>query len=126
MQGFIDDKEQYSRRNSLRLNGIPNKYGENTDDEIEKLHTDIIDLDTDRAHRSGSSYYDNNGSQQPILVKFTLVRRFINYVYVDANCNLMAFTSNGRFMKFDSELEFDCILPYLLVIRLLKARLHMI
>ena len=100
--------------------------------EIEKLDTVIIDLDIDRAYKSGSPYDNNGRKQQPTLVKFTnkyarkalfkvrkklnlyiipeltkrrerllryardkistdtVVRHFINYKYVDANCNLMA------------------------------------
>ena len=39
-----------------------------------------------------------------------MAKQFINYVYADANCALAAFTSTGRFHRFNSEYEFD-ILP---------------
>ena len=37
----------------------------------------------------------------------SLANRLINYVYVDPNCTLMAFTSTGRFLRFNSEEEFE-------------------
>ena len=40
------------------------------------------------------------------------VRKFVKYVYVDPNCNLMAFTATGRFMRFNSECAFDSLLSY--------------
>ena len=39
----------------------------------------------------------------------TDVSNYIKYVYVDPNCSLMACTYNGRFVKFNSKLEFDMI-----------------
>ena len=75
----IDDNEQYSRRTSLRLNGIAKDFNETNDDivekvekEVKRLNLTIDDYDLDRAHRTGRSYVDKNGKrQQPILVKFT-------------------------------------------------------
>ena len=40
------------------------------------------------------------------------VSKFIEYVYVDPNCNLMAFTLTGRFTKFNSEWEFDYLVSH--------------
>ena len=64
----IDDQEQYSRRNSVRVNGIPKKRGETPDDvvdavhrEIHRLNLDVDATDVDRAHRFGSPYRDTYG-----------------------------------------------------------------
>ncbi|KAJ8301926.1 hypothetical protein KUTeg_020913 [Tegillarca granosa] len=53
----IDDLEQYSRRNAIRISGIPENSGsENTDDIVKKVVSDmgisINDEDIDRSHRS--------------------------------------------------------------------------
>ena len=156
---LIDDSEQYSRRHSLRINGIPKKYEEKSVDVLNFLHNEIRKLKmninrtkVDRVHRSGREYRDRDGNrQQATLAKFTTwdvrnkvrkgsnfyvkadltkkkensltyardripsdpgVRKFVKYVYVDPNCNLMAFTATGRFMRFNSECDFDYLLSY--------------
>ena len=52
-----DALEQYSRRNSVRVSGIPEQNNEITDDVILKLAEDmnvqISRADTDRSHRVG-------------------------------------------------------------------------
>ena len=157
LETLIDDSEQYSRRHSLRINGIPKKYEEKSVDvlnslldEIRKLKININRTEVDRAHRSGREYRDRDGNrQQATLAKFTTwdalnkffkgrkgsnfyvkadltkkkenslthardrirsdpgVRKSVKYVYVDPNCNLMAFTATGRFTRFNSECAFD-------------------
>ena len=37
-------------------------------------------------------------------------KKHVNYVNADANCTLMAFTSTGRFRRFNSEFGFDMLL----------------
>lgn len=74
----IDTLEQYSRRNNLRLYGIPNKPGENTDELVmqvckEKLNIDITSHDIDCSHRLNVS--SQKSGPKPIIVKF--VRRNI-------------------------------------------------
>ena len=39
----------------------------------------------------------------------SIADKFIKYVYADANCALVAFTSTGRFLRFNSEYEFDLL-----------------
>ena len=34
----------------------------------------------------------------------------INFVFVDRNCRLMAFTKQGRFLSFNTKTEFDLLL----------------
>ena len=36
----------------------------------------------------------------------------MNYVYVDRNCRLMAFTKSGRFLSFNSESDFGSLVLY--------------
>ena len=159
----IDDNEQYSRRQSLKLDGIPKKYNENSGDvlqtvydEIDRLELEIDKWDVDRCHRNGPVHInDNHERQQTTLVKFTswyarnkfyqarklssyyvkpdltkrrenvfsyardqlrnrnYVSNHIKYVFVDPNCNLMACTRTGRFMKFNTEGEFDDIVLFM-------------
>ena len=77
MKISIGDNEQYSRRTSLRLNGIAKDYNETNDDIIEKVEKEIkrLDLtideyDLDWDHRTGPKYTDKN-DRRPVLVKFT-------------------------------------------------------
>ena len=70
-----DDLEQYSRRHSLRISGIPESEKENTDHLVcEFLHRELeIDIDPteiDRSHRLGEKRPSVN---RPIAV------RFVNY-----------------------------------------------
>ena len=57
----LEDSEQYSRRNCVRIFGIPERKGEKTDDIVltiakEKLGIDIDINDIDRSHRTGYIY----------------------------------------------------------------------
>lgn len=74
----LEDLQQYTRRNSLRITGIPETTNESTDQIILDLahkHLDVaLDCkDIDRSHRVGRS---NNQARniRPILVKFTTYR----------------------------------------------------
>lgn len=68
----IDELEQYGRRNAVRISGVPERTGENTDDIVRdiatKMGVDVCDEDISRSHRSGKP-----GLNRPrqILVKFT-------------------------------------------------------
>ena len=59
LENKVKDSEQYSRRNCLRIFGIPETKGEKTDDIVlklakEKLGVEIDINDIDRSHRTGS------------------------------------------------------------------------
>lgn len=89
-QSALEDHEQYSRRNCLRIHGVVEKDNEKTDDIVigiirEKLHVDIRPEDLDRSHRIPLRAYDRdrrlrNGrdvandepthTPNPIIVKF--------------------------------------------------------
>ncbi|XP_052285650.1 uncharacterized protein LOC127881623 [Dreissena polymorpha] len=75
LENMIDDAEQYSRRNCLRLTGIPETEGESTDDIIIKLckqvNADIKLSDIDRSHRVGKP---GPSKSRPIIVKFATYR----------------------------------------------------
>ena len=52
-------------------------------------------------------------AREEIGVEGSLASKLINYVYVDANCSLIAFTSSGRFLHFNTKEEFNESLLYL-------------
>ncbi|XP_072022198.1 uncharacterized protein [Amphiura filiformis] len=77
----LNDIQQYSRRNSLRVTGIPEHLKECTDTIVkdlakEKLGITINDSDVDRSHRVGKMNESEDGSKKhrAILVKFTSYR----------------------------------------------------
>ena len=71
----VDDGEQYSRRNSVRISGVGESSEEDTDRIIlniaKDLEADITLNDIDRSHRVGKS---RNGRPRAIIVKFTSYR----------------------------------------------------
>ncbi|VDI31329.1 Hypothetical predicted protein, partial [Mytilus galloprovincialis] len=53
-----DDLEQYTRRQSIRIAGIPEIFFESTDDEVLKFSNDVLNSqlepgEIDRSHRVG-------------------------------------------------------------------------
>ena len=74
-----NDLEQYSRRNSIRIFGIPESQGEDTDQAVIKAVSDNLPgsislADIDRSHRSGKPRADAK-KPRPILVKLTHYRK---------------------------------------------------
>ena len=71
-----DDTEQYTRRYSLRINGLPVSDNENVMDTVkncyEELNIDFDRDDFDRAHRTGKPTLDpvKKVVTQPVLVKY--------------------------------------------------------
>lgn len=68
----VNELEQYSRRNCLRVFGIPEKRGENTGSLIIDLAKDKLDIelatqDIDRSHRVGPL----NSKSRAIIIKFS-------------------------------------------------------
>lgn len=66
------DLEQYSRQNNIRIFGLPEHQGENTNEVVKKLAVDnleitIPDASIDRSHRVGRQRSEGN---RGILVKF--------------------------------------------------------
>ncbi|XP_071095336.1 uncharacterized protein [Haliotis cracherodii] len=70
-----DDLEQYSRRNSLRISGLPESKEENTEalvmEVLRDLHPDLTASDIDRCHRVGKKNMDRN---RQVIVKFVSYR----------------------------------------------------
>lgn len=71
----INELEQYSRRNCLRIFGIEEKRDENTDTIITEIATKHLGFavnptDIDRSHRIGRKDHDN-GKPRAIIVKFS-------------------------------------------------------
>lgn len=72
LQTQLDDVEQYSRMNSLEINGIPEEKNENMVDVIKKvgkvLGVEIEEEHIDACHRLGAI---KEGEKRGIIVKFT-------------------------------------------------------
>ena len=71
-----DDLEQYSRRNMIRITGIEEKAGEDTDELVMKMANDLMDtpldiLEIDHSHRVGPK---SPGKDRTILVKLATYR----------------------------------------------------
>lgn len=76
LEGRADAAEQYSRRNCLRVAGVPEDQDENTDDYVMKLTGDLgVDValdDIERSHRVGRPRA--TGRPRDIIVKFASYR----------------------------------------------------
>lgn len=78
----LDELEQYQRRNNLRVFGVVEKKGENTDTLLidifkNKLNVDVSLSDIDRSHRVGATQEpgpDGKIKHRPIIVKFVSYR----------------------------------------------------
>ena len=55
LENKVKDSEQYSRRNCLRIFGMPETKGEKTDDIVLKLAKEKLGIEIDRSHRTGST-----------------------------------------------------------------------
>nr|XP_054757115.1 protein unc-13 homolog C-like [Lytechinus pictus] len=72
-QTRADDLEQYSRRNNVRVFGVPEAPDEDTDDQVIKIVSNhlgynLTKAEIDRSHRSGKPRSPNS-KPRPILVK---------------------------------------------------------
>lgn len=82
VQDRTDELEQYQRRNNLRVFGIPEENGENTDELVIKLFKDKLEVDVsekclDRTHRVGKRHppgQDGTVRPRPIIVRFVSYR----------------------------------------------------
>ena len=70
-----DDLEQYSRRNTMRIRGVPETAGENTDAVVQelaarKLEVRVADHDVVRSHRVGRKTEDRQ-TPRDVIVRLT-------------------------------------------------------
>ena len=79
----LEELEQYGRCQCLRIEGIPTKVDEKSDEVLQKVfdlitesETDIPNDVVDRAHRIGKPYQDSHSEImcQSIMVKFSTFR----------------------------------------------------
>jgi hypothetical protein len=78
----LDAAEQYSRRNNIRIYGLPEDPRENTDGMVVSLFKDKLNItidasDIDRSHRVGRQLTGDSlrgGRSRPVLVKFSRYR----------------------------------------------------
>ena len=71
MENNLDSMEQYSRRNALRISGVPEKPLKNTDEIVVNIataaHTSVRFSDIDYSHRAGKAKGDR---PRDIIVRF--------------------------------------------------------
>ena len=75
-----NDLQQYSRRSSLRIFGVPEKEKEDTDQIVcdivsSKLGIPITRNDIDRSHRTGKHTRDTRSKHRSIIAKFCTYRK---------------------------------------------------
>ena len=82
-QNNHEELEQYGRRLCLRIDGVPTKTNESSDDVLDSVKSlfkeakvDIPESVIDRAHRIGSRYLDasSNNYCKSIIIRFTTFR----------------------------------------------------
>ena len=82
LEAQADQAEQYSRRNCLRISGIPETPDENTDNIVlaiaNDIESDIRLQDIDRSHRIGNPK-KKRSTQREIIVKFSTYRARANF-----------------------------------------------
>lgn len=82
LESQADQAEQYSRRNCLRISGIPEETGENTDNIVLSIANDIDSevrlQDIDRSHRIGNPNKRRSTTRE-IIVKFSTYRSRANF-----------------------------------------------
>ncbi|KAK9685259.1 hypothetical protein QE152_g38176 [Popillia japonica] len=74
LQGKIDNLEQYTRRNNLRISGLAEEHDENLERKViafckDKLGVTIESKNIDGVHRLGKA--DKSKSSRPITIQFT-------------------------------------------------------
>jgi len=108
LEAAAEASEQYSRRNCLRISGIPeNPMGESTDDHVMAICT-ALDVpvfinDVDRSHRIGRKADDDSATPKPkprqIIVKFATYRA--RQIVYKARTNLKNVGFKGTFINED-------------------------
>lgn len=75
LMGNVDSCEQYSRRNNLRIFGLPYEKNENLEDKVIKIFNDKMSIKTDHkqieyVHRIKSNTTQiNSGRNQPVIIR---------------------------------------------------------
>lgn len=114
LEKAVDQGEQYSRRNCLRITGVPEEATENTDELVLKLASDLgtdIQLgDIDRSHRLGRL---NAARTRPrdIIVKFATFRSRQKLYKVRSSLRDKGYNRvflNEDLTKVRSKVLFDC------------------
>ena len=79
LENKADRAEQYSRRNCLRLSGIPESKGESVDDKVLEIANtvgaNLSIQEIDQTHRLGKMRgTESSGKPRDIIIKFTSYR----------------------------------------------------
>ena len=84
LEAQVDQAEQYSRRNCLRISGIHEEKNENTDDIVLRIASDIGSSvqaqDIDRSHRIGNPNSPRRTRPREIIVKFSTYRARASFI----------------------------------------------
>ena len=84
LEAQVDQAEQYSRRNCLRISGIQEEKNENTDDIVLRIASDIGSSvqaqDIDRSHRIGNPNSPRRTRPREIIVKFSTNRARASFI----------------------------------------------
>lgn len=95
----LDEQEQYSRRTCIRVKGLKENEGENTDELIvdlaKSMEIDIKSSDIDRSHRIGKTDV-NQKQDRSIIVKFTNYKARLKFLTNRRKLTDAAKTSNGN------------------------------
>ena len=78
LEDKLDKAEQYSRRNCLRLSGIPEEEGESVETKVmgvaQAIDVNLSIDEIDRTHRVGRSKDKKDSKPRDIIVKFVSYR----------------------------------------------------
>ena len=114
LEKAVDQGEQYSRRNCLRITGVPEEATENTDEIVLKLASDLgtdIQLsDVDRSHRLGR-FDSARARPRDIIVKFATFRTRQKLYKVRSSLKDKGYNRvflNEDLTKVRSKVLFDC------------------
>lgn len=95
----LDDQEQYSRRSCIRLNGLDDTEGENTDDIVmdlaKTMKIDIKRTDIDRSHRIGKKD-EAQSKHRSIIVKFTNYKARLKFLTNKKKLSEVAKATNDK------------------------------
>ena len=106
----IDNLEQYTRRNSIRVSGLPERIDENTNTTIirmaaEKLQVRLEERDIDRSHRLGRKMDD--GRPREIIVKLVSHDTKVNILKSGKRLRGTNIYMNEDMTKYRSSLAFE-------------------
>ncbi|MES9879442.1 MAG: hypothetical protein ABW185_00995 [Sedimenticola sp.] len=112
LEGLAETSEQYSRRNCLRISGVKESIGEDTDAVMmgifDDMHSGVVLSDVDRSHRIGKP--KSGGKGREIIVKFATYRarqKVIRKRTILKTCGHTGVYVNEDLTKYRAELLYE-------------------